>query len=104
MRVERIGSATLYLGDCLEILPTTLPKVDAVITDPPYGQAYKVNTFYAGGTRDNAVVQRNGKKLLVRPNVYPDIHGDDQPFDPEPWLAAAPTVLTMTKRDAGHEA
>ena len=31
-----IGGATLYLGDCLEILPT-LPKVDAVITDPPYG-------------------------------------------------------------------
>jgi site-specific DNA-methyltransferase (adenine-specific) len=28
-----IGNATLYLGDCLEILPT-LPKVDAVITDP----------------------------------------------------------------------
>ncbi len=31
-----IGNATLYLGDCLEILPT-LGKVDAVITDPPYG-------------------------------------------------------------------
>jgi DNA modification methylase len=31
-----IGDATLYLGDCLEILPT-LPKVDAVVTDPPYG-------------------------------------------------------------------
>jgi len=36
MRKEVIGNATLYLGDCLEILPT-LPKVDAVITDPPYG-------------------------------------------------------------------
>jgi site-specific DNA-methyltransferase (adenine-specific) len=34
-RVEIIGDATLYLGDCLEILPT-LPEVDAVITDPPY--------------------------------------------------------------------
>ena len=31
-----IGNATLYHGDCLEILPT-LPKVDAVVTDPPYG-------------------------------------------------------------------
>ena len=31
-----IGNATLYLGDCLEILPT-LRKVDAVVTDPPYG-------------------------------------------------------------------
>ncbi|HWV81254.1 MAG TPA: DNA methyltransferase, partial [Hyphomicrobiaceae bacterium] len=31
-----IGSATLYLGDCRDILPT-LDKVDAVVTDPPYG-------------------------------------------------------------------
>jgi len=31
-----IGDATLYLGDCMDILPT-LGKVDAVITDPPYG-------------------------------------------------------------------
>lgn len=35
-RVEKIGSATLYLADCRDVLPT-LPKVDAVITDPPYG-------------------------------------------------------------------
>lgn len=32
---EREG-VRLYLGDCLEILPT-LDKVDAVVTDPPYG-------------------------------------------------------------------
>lgn len=31
-----IGDATLYCGDCLEILPT-LGEVDAVVTDPPYG-------------------------------------------------------------------
>ena len=38
-----IGNATLYLGDCLEILPT-LGKVDAVVTDPPYGiNADKLN-------------------------------------------------------------
>lgn len=36
MRIEHIGDATLYLGDCLEVLPT-LGKVDAVVTDPPYG-------------------------------------------------------------------
>ena len=35
MKIE-IGNATLYLGDCINILPT-LDKVDAVITDPPYG-------------------------------------------------------------------
>lgn len=31
----KIQDATLYQGDCLEILPL-LPKVDAVVTDPPY--------------------------------------------------------------------
>lgn len=31
-----IGRATLYLGDCRDILPT-LGRVDAVVTDPPYG-------------------------------------------------------------------
>jgi len=36
MKPVQIGDATLYLGDCLEILPT-LGKVDAVVTDPPYG-------------------------------------------------------------------
>ena len=35
-RVEQIGDATLYLGDCRDILPTLGP-VDAVVTDPPYG-------------------------------------------------------------------
>jgi len=36
MKVQ-IGNATLYLGDCMDVLPT-LAKVDAVITDPPYGK------------------------------------------------------------------
>ena len=35
-RTETIGDAVLYLGDCREILPT-LQRVDAVVTDPPYG-------------------------------------------------------------------
>ena len=36
-----IGNATLYLGDCLEILPT-LPKVDAVVTSPPYNTLHQI--------------------------------------------------------------
>jgi site-specific DNA-methyltransferase (adenine-specific) len=45
MRKEVIGDATLYLGDCLEILPT-LGHVDAVVTDPPYGLGKRMQ----GGT------------------------------------------------------
>lgn len=37
-RIEKIGDATLYLGDCREILPT-LGKVDAVVTDLAAGTA-----------------------------------------------------------------
>lgn len=35
MKVE-IGNAILYLGDCIDILPT-LEKVDLLLIDPPYG-------------------------------------------------------------------
>ena len=35
-RREVIGDCTLLLGDCLEILPT-LERVDACVTDPPFG-------------------------------------------------------------------
>jgi site-specific DNA-methyltransferase (adenine-specific) len=33
---------TIYHGDCREILPQ-LPKVDLVLTDPPYGAGYAAN-------------------------------------------------------------
>lgn len=34
--VEKIGNATLYLGDCMEIMPK-IAQVDVAIVDPPYG-------------------------------------------------------------------
>lgn len=36
MRVEQIGSATLYCASCVDVLPL-LTEFDAVVTDPPYG-------------------------------------------------------------------
>jgi site-specific DNA-methyltransferase (adenine-specific)/modification methylase len=42
-----IGDATLYLGDCRDIL-STLPRVDAVITDPPYGIGANKQTLGTG--------------------------------------------------------
>lgn len=83
MRVERIGDATLYLGDCLEILPT-LPKVDAVITDPPYGMDWNTDsTRFTGG------LSRRGKGR----SDWGDITGDAQPFDPSPWLGFERVVM-----------
>ena len=72
MRVEQIGDATLYLGDCLEILPT-LGKVDAVVTDPPYGISYSHGEWSGN---------------LAGATQFGDcpIIGDNKPFDPLPWL------------------
>jgi len=42
-RVETIGNATLYLGDCRDILrrPTIAPAFAAAIYDPPFGIGYQ---------------------------------------------------------------
>lgn len=39
MRVETIGRARLYLGDCREVLPS-LQGIAGVLTDPPFGIGY----------------------------------------------------------------
>ncbi len=45
-----IGDATLYCGDCREVLPM-LGRVDAVITDPPYGIGFEYASYE--DSRDN---------------------------------------------------
>jgi len=61
MNPVTIGDATLYLGDCMDILPT-LPKVDAVITDPPYGAR-----THAGARTGSA-----GNEVLIDFDSLPD--------------------------------
>ena len=56
-RIEHIGDATLYLGDCLEILPA-LGKVDVCITDPPYSEITHKGARGRGATT-------GGKHILV---------------------------------------
>lgn len=55
-----IGRATLYLGDCRDILPL-LGKVDAVVTDPPYGIAkvWQGGKGHGWGKADNDKELRN---------------------------------------------
>ena len=47
---------TLYQGDCLEIMPTLTERVDAVITDPPYGIG---ETSVKNSTRSKMVSVKN---------------------------------------------
>ena len=65
MQIKKIGDATLYLADCMEILPA-IDMVDAVITDPPYG------------------INENSKKVasrgkLAKPKDYGDFDWDKSP-------------------------
>jgi site-specific DNA-methyltransferase (adenine-specific)/modification methylase len=81
MKVE-IGNATLYLGDCMDILPM-LPKVDAVITDPPYG------------------INENSKKVASRGKLAaPKDYGD---FD---WDKAPPpdALIELMRTKGQHQA
>jgi len=59
-RKEVIGDCTLYLGDCLGVMPT-LGKVDAVVTDPPYG----IEDIVGGYGRGSHKKIQNDKTLDV---------------------------------------
>ena len=57
-------NVTLYLGDCLDILPTLeAGSVDAVITDPPYGVTYQSNMGVGSGT---IPITNDGTRLSLR--------------------------------------
>ena len=77
-----IGNATLYHGDCREVLPHV--QADAIVSDPPYGMSWDTNhSRFVRGT--------HGKGGRV-PDKTP-VHDDDKPFDPAPWLAFQKVVL-----------
>jgi len=77
-------SVTLHLGDCLEILPT-LSGIDAVITDPPYGMSCDTDS-----TRFTMGPRGHGKASSQK---HAPVIGDDEPFDPSPWLQYPRVVL-----------
>lgn len=71
-----IGNCTLYHADCMDVIPL-LGKVDAVVTDPPYGIKYK---------------SPSGKGKTFRGN-YDVIEGDDKEFDPSPFLGFDDVIM-----------
>lgn len=70
--------ATIYHGDCCEILPQ-IEKVDLVLTDPPYGMAYN-----HGKTTNRKWDSRHHGVAIT---------GDDAPFDPVVFLGFPQVVL-----------
>lgn len=80
---------TLYLGDCREIVPSLAIKIDAVVTDPPYGKRERTDRKSKG--RD--VPGRLKTTAAGWGKDWPPVHGDDEPFDPSPWLTYPKVVL-----------
>jgi DNA modification methylase len=83
-RKEVIGDCTLYLGDCLEVLPA-LGRFDALITDPPYGIADK----WKGGFSSKHGWGKAKTEAAIR-NQW-----DDQPLDD-----AAIAILLASAKEA----
>lgn len=91
MRKEVIGDATLYLGDCLE-LAGELPRIEALITDPPYSSGGMVR-----GDRMQATATKyinTDSKFTMRE----DFSGDNR--DQRAFLAWATMVFSALHRNA----
>lgn len=70
MEKVTIGSATLYLGDCREVMPR-LGKVDSVIVDPPYSErTHSGHDLIArGATSDDSLRAKLGYMALTPADV-----------------------------------
>jgi site-specific DNA-methyltransferase (adenine-specific) len=85
-----IGAATLYLGDCRDVLPT-LGTVDALITDPPYSSG---GQFRGDRMASTPVKYQNSGTV----KLHPDFTGDNR--DQRSFCAWASLWLDETRRIA----
>ncbi|MFW6024045.1 MAG: hypothetical protein ACOC8P_00320 [Dichotomicrobium sp.] len=69
-RKEQIGDATLYLGDCLHVLPV-LSEVGGIITDPPYSSGGMVR-----GDRTGKTSTKYQSSDAI--NIHADFTGDNR--------------------------
>jgi site-specific DNA-methyltransferase (adenine-specific) len=75
---------TLYAGDCLAALGGGMVPPDAaIVSDPPYGMGW--DTDCSRFSRATGETNCGATRLTVA--------GDDQPFDPAPWLCFDRVVL-----------
>jgi DNA modification methylase len=98
IKEERIGGQRLILGDCLKVMPL-LGKMDAVVTDPPYGigitksNRLAVSRGLGGKSWDDAPADLSGL-----PDVPSIIWGGNY-FDLPPYRAP----LVWDKNNAGRD-
>ena len=89
MKEERIGPHRLILGDCLEVMPS-LGKVDAVVTDPPYGIGEG-----AGKTATRQRKAGGASMALADQRVYAGSEWDSEP--------ASAAHMALIRRVSKHQ-
>jgi hypothetical protein len=68
---ETIGEATLYLGDCLAVIPELTAPIDALFTDPPYSSG--------GQFRGDRMAQTSAKyQGSEHRDLYDEFSGDNR--------------------------
>ena len=78
-RIERIGDATLYLGDARDVLASFPPcfRVHAAVMDPPYGIGFPYNSY--DDTLPNLealiasvvpAIRQVAERVIITPGVY----------------------------------
>lgn len=75
------GQIQVYHGDCVELAPR-LPKVDLLLTDPPYG--IKVAKRGIIGSDPGPNSKRSGWKVKAKCTRWEPVTWDDAP--PPPWM------------------
>jgi site-specific DNA-methyltransferase (adenine-specific) len=80
------GRIRLINADCLDVR-SSLPAVDAIVSDPPYGMGWNTDS-----TRYSGKGHLEGRYGQGRDN-WGTIAADDKPFDPAPWLDYPRVVL-----------
>jgi site-specific DNA-methyltransferase (adenine-specific) len=88
-RTEQLAEGvTLYCGDCRGLL-AELPRSAAVVSDVPYGMSWDTDsTRFSGGDPS-----KNNRGRGDGRSDWGAIPGDNEPFDPEPWLAFDEAIL-----------
>ena len=77
-------AVTLFCGDCREIVPE-LGKFDLLLTDPPYGMKWDGNVSCGKSGHGST----GNKSSLAGETII----GDDEPFDPSPWLSFPRVIM-----------
>ena len=83
MRIETIGNAELYLGDCREILPTIgADSVNWCVTSPPY------NLHKENHTSPNAATETNAAMSAKYADWYDDDRDEAEYQQEQKWIVA----------------